>query len=354
MKPAQIFCRWSVSLSIAVLFALCTPPTVYGRNVAYLMVYFLEHGHNVYFAVSRDGRTFIDVNGGNPVMTGDTLAEQKGIRDPHLMRGPDGAFYLAMTDLHIYAKQEGLRDTEWEREGYGWGNNRAIVLMKSKDLIHWKRTNIRLDKVFPDIGDIGCVWAPTTVYDEEAGKLMLSFTMRYGTDGLHKLYYSYVNDDYDSLLTFPKQLFEYPKACSCIDSDVTHVGKKYHLYYVAHDSHDSGVKHAVSDHATGPYTYEPRWCDPEQTPCEAPTLRQMIGRDEWILMYDVFSARPNNMGFSATTDFIHYTDLGHFHTMTDENAVMKATNFSSPKPGAVIQITKKELRRLQKHWKFKL
>jgi len=99
MKPAQIFYRWSVSLSIAVLFALCTPPTVYGRNVAYLMVYFLEHGHNVYFAVSRDGRTFIDVNGGNPLMTGDTLAEQKGIRDPHLMRGPDGAFYLAMTDL---------------------------------------------------------------------------------------------------------------------------------------------------------------------------------------------------------------------------------------------------------------
>ena len=29
-------------------------------------------------------------NGGEPVMTGDTLAEQKGIRDPHLMRGPDG------------------------------------------------------------------------------------------------------------------------------------------------------------------------------------------------------------------------------------------------------------------------
>ena len=33
---------------------------------------------------------------------------------------------------------------------------------------------------------------------------------------------------------------------------------------------------------------------------------------------------------------------------------MKTTNFSSPKHGAVIQITEKELQRLQKRWKFKL
>lgn len=57
----------------------------------------------------------------------------------------------------------------------------------------------------------------------------------------------------------------------------------------------------------------------------------------------------NNMGFSATTDFVHYTDLGHFN-----QGEMKTTNFSSPKHGAVIQITQKELRRLQKQWKFKL
>ena len=41
-----------------------------------------------------------------------------------------------MTDLHIFAQQKGLRNTEWERDGakYGWGNNRGFVLMKSKDL----------------------------------------------------------------------------------------------------------------------------------------------------------------------------------------------------------------------------
>ena len=43
-----------------------------------------------------------------------------------------------MTDLHIFAKQRGLRETQWDRpaEDYGWGNNQALVMMKSYDLIN--------------------------------------------------------------------------------------------------------------------------------------------------------------------------------------------------------------------------
>jgi len=33
---------------------------------------------------------------------------------------------------------------------------------------------------------------------------------------------------------------------------------------------------------------------------------------------------------------------------------MKSTNFTSPKHGAVIPITKQELQRLAKHWQFDL
>ena len=47
----------------------------------------------------------------------------------HIFRGPDGAFYLSMTDLHMYAQRDGYRDTEWERDGkeYGWGNNLSLI-----------------------------------------------------------------------------------------------------------------------------------------------------------------------------------------------------------------------------------
>lgn len=306
----------------------------------YLLVYFKEFGHNVYMAVSRDGYTFTDVNNGEPVMRGDTLALQKGIRDPHIYRGPDNAFYMALTDLHIYARQEGYRDTEWEREGYGWGNNRALVLMKSYDLVNWTRTNLRVDQAFSELADIGCSWAPATIYDDEKDMMMITFTMRFGA-GHNKLYYSYVNDEFTDLLTFPQQLFTYPGDASCIDSDITKVGDRYHLYYVSHDGGTPGVKHASASSPSGPYEYEPEWCDPEDGACEAPTMWKRIAEDKWVLMYDVYSARPNNMGFSETMDFNEYVDLGHFNA-----ACMKTSNFQSPKHGAVVQITEEELTRL--------
>lgn len=104
----------------------------------YLMVYFKDQTHCAYLAVSRDGYSFTDLNGGEPIFDGKLLAEQKGVRDPHITRGPDGGFYLAMTDLHIAGQRAGFRTNQWERpqERYGWGNNRALVLMKSFDLIH--------------------------------------------------------------------------------------------------------------------------------------------------------------------------------------------------------------------------
>ena len=73
---------------------------------AYLMVSFREQNHDIFFALSSDGYTFTDVNGNKPVLLGIDLAEQKGIRDPHIFRGPDG-FYMAATDLHIHAQRQG-------------------------------------------------------------------------------------------------------------------------------------------------------------------------------------------------------------------------------------------------------
>lgn len=142
---------------------------------AYLMVFHKDETHGLYMAVSRDGYTFTAMNDGEPVIAGDTIAYQRGIRDPHIYRGPDGAFYLAMTDLHVFAKRDGYRETEWERDRnmYGWGNNYGLVLMKSWDLVNWKRANIRFDKLTAGLSEIGCAWAPEVTYDEKKGKLMI-------------------------------------------------------------------------------------------------------------------------------------------------------------------------------------
>ena len=312
---------------------------------AYLMVYFKDDSHSLYMALSNDGYTFTALNDSKPIMAGDMLALQRGIRDPHIYRGPDNSFYLAMTDLHIFGKEQGLRETQWERDdSFGWGNNRALVLMKSDDLIHWTKSNVRVDTAFPGLEEIGCAWAPETTYDDEKGKMMVYFTMR-TQNGHNRLYYSYTNDDFTKLETKPELLFEYPQDISYIDADITKVGDKYHMFYTPHDKGGPGIKQAVSDRLNEGYVYQDEWVDFEDRACEAPNVWKRLDSDTYVLMYDCYGIRPHNFGFCETTDFVTFKDLGHLN-----EGVMKATNFSSPKHGAVIHLTALEANELAQHW----
>ena len=147
----------ALPIALVTAFGSCTKIPQEKDMKGYLMVYFKDDTHGLYMAVSGDGYSFTDINNAKPVIAGDTIAEQKGIRDPHVFRAPDGWFYLAMTDLHIYAQQSGYRHTQWERDGaqYGWGHTRALVFMRSQDLISWESNIFRVDQSFPEFIDIG-------------------------------------------------------------------------------------------------------------------------------------------------------------------------------------------------------
>jgi alpha-L-arabinofuranosidase len=314
---------------------------------AYLLAYFKDDTHSLYFATSEDGYMFTDVNDGKPVVAGDTIASQHGIRDPYIMRGNDGYFYVVMTDLHIYARQKGYRTTEWERpnELYDWGNNKGFVLMKSKDLIRWTHSKLDLYKKYPKL-DVGCAWAPELIFDETKGKIMIYFTMRKG-HGKTKLYYACMNKDFTDLETEPEILFSYPDTTKQIlDADITRLPDgRFCMMYVAQDN-PGGVKMAFSDRINGGYIYQPEQVDFEPRACEAPNVWKRIGEDKWVLMYDVFSISPHNFGFAETADFKHFTHLGHF-----DEGLMQRTNFSVQKHGAVIHLTKEEAERLKEYWK---
>lgn len=324
----------------------------------YLMVFFSDSDHSLHFALSPDGYTFTALNDNKPVISGDSIADQHGIRDPHIFRGDDGTFYLVLTDLHIYAKREGLRDTEWERPNeYGWGNNRGLVLMKSKDLINWTHNEVRLDKLFPEeYSEIGCAWAPETTYDPVAKKPMVYFTIRTRGEYLDggkpeekktRLFYAYTDDDFTTLVSKPELLFEYPNAdIQVLDADICPMPDgRYFMTYVAQEN-PGGIMMAFSDRINGGYQYQPGQIDAEPKSCEAPNTWKRIGEDKWVVMYDVFSVNPHNFGFVETTDFKTFTPLGRFN-----EGVMKTTNFTSPKHGAVIHVTAEEADRLRRHFK---
>ena len=58
---------------------------------AYLFTYFSDPTHGLFMAISYDGYTFTAVNNGEPIISGDSIAEQHGIRDPHIYRAPNGS-----------------------------------------------------------------------------------------------------------------------------------------------------------------------------------------------------------------------------------------------------------------------
>ncbi|MBN2165450.1 MAG: glycoside hydrolase family 43 protein [Marinilabiliaceae bacterium] len=314
---------------------------------AYLMVYFKDATHGVHIAVSDDGYTFTSVNDEKAVIAGDTIAGQKGIRDPHIYRGPDDVFYMVMTDLHIFGKAKGFRDTDWERpmKEYDWGNNRGFVLMKSKDLIHWEHHTVYIEDFYPNL-NVGCAWAPQTIYDPKEKKMMLYFTMRIG-HGLTKMYYAYTNKDFTGLVSEPKILFDFPNPdIQVLDADICPMPDgRYCMTYVSQEG-PCGIRIAYSDKINRDYTFEDKFVDFAKGSCEAPNVWKRKGEDKWVLMYDIFSLRPHNFGFAETSDFKSFTDLGYFN-----EGRMKTTNFITPKHGAVIQITKKEAERLKNYWK---
>ncbi len=315
---------------------------------AYLFTYFTDATHDLFMGISYDGYTFKAINDSKPIILGDTIAEQKGIRDPHIYRAPNGYFYIAMTDLHIYGKEEGIRETKWEREEkYGWGNNRGLVLMRSKDLINWTHCELRFDKLFPEtLSEICCVWAPETIWDPETKQLMIYFTMRKDPKDICHLYYAYVNEEFTQLTSEPKLLFEFddPKI-PCIDADICPMPDgRFFMTYDAQEG-PAGIRYAISDHINRGYKTTAPQIDTEKRGCEAPNTWKRIGEDKWVTMYDIYSIKPHNFGFVETSDFKTFTPLGRFN-----EGKMKAENFISPKHGSVIQITKKEAKRLIKYW----
>lgn len=310
---------------------------------AYLLVYFKDETHSLYFAISSDGYTFTDVNHGNPIFDGKNLAEQKGVRDPFIGRGPDG-FYMALTDLHIFAQRSRIRDTQWlhPQEEYGWGNNRALVLMKSTDLINWSVTDYRLDQAFPeDYAEIGCSWAPEIIYDPEKDSMMVYFTLRI-KNGKERLYYAHTDKDFTKFIEKPQLIgMKAPEEKTYIDGDITHANGKYYMFLAS-----NGIKLAVSDHLRDGYVYDDKTIVTGEGSCEAPNVWKRIGTDKYVLMYDNFQPMPNEMAFQETTDFKTFTPLGRFN-----KGVMKTTNFRGAKHGAVIPLTKAEAQRLATHWK---
>lgn len=294
------------------------------KNAAYLFVYFTGNSkadEAIRFALSIDGYNYRALNHNNAVISSEKISSTGGVRDPHILRGADGkTFYMVVTDM-VSAN--------------GWNSNRAMVLLKSNDLINWTSSIINIQKKYPGQDSLLRVWAPQTIYDAGKKKYMIYWSMKHGS-GPDKIYYSYANADFTDLETKPEQLFFSPTNGSCIDGDIVYKDGLYHLFFKT-EGEGAGIKIAVSDKLTEGYKLRDKYVQQTSHPVEGSGVFKLFNENNYILMYDVYT--KGKYQFTKTSNFKEFKVVDNEISMDFH-----------PRHGTIITITAPEAERLVQQW----
>jgi hypothetical protein len=285
----------------------------------YLFVYFTgnyDTQEAIRFALSSDGLVYKALNNNDPVLNSGDISRTGGIRDPHILRGEDGNFYMVATDM-VSAN--------------GWSSNSGIVLLKSNDLINWTSSNIDIPEAYPELfGQANRVWAPESIYDSLTGKNMIYFSIHNNDGAPDKFYYAYADTSFIGFENEPKVFFSQESAV--IDANIVKKGSLYHLFYKT-EGEGQGLKKAISKNLTGPYTTFDKYLQPNKNPVEGECIFRFINTDTYCLIYDVYTR--------GYYEFTQSTNLENF-------TILDGVSFDfAPRHGTIIPITGKEMVRLQ-------
>lgn len=310
------------------------------KYAGYLFAYFEGSGNqqeHLRFAISEDAKNWYALNDNQPVIASDSISTSGGIRDPHILRGEDGCYYIVATDMNTVKN--------------GWKDNPGIVLMKSKDLVNWTHTKIVLKEDYKEhFSDAYWVWAPQTIYDKKAKKYMIYFTLQRTGDGRKSLvtYYAYANKDFTGFESEPKVLFN--AKYGCIDNDIIERNGVYHMFYKGNIKNaegkeiQNGIQQATAKNLKGPWKENFKFIDAyadSKTGVEGSGVFKLNDKNEYVLMYDLYG--------SGRYEYQTSKDLNTFSTKPES---FRKDFF--PRHGTVCSVTKDEMERLQQKWGYVL
>jgi beta-xylosidase len=255
---------------------------------ALLFTSFRGNGEDgLHLATSTDGYTWTALNQDRPFLS----AKVGGglMRDPNLIRHPDGTFHLVWT-------------TGWTRHGLGYAH--------SKDLIRWSEP--RLIDVMKDEPTTRNVWAPELFYDEAGERFLLFWsstipgrfpaTESTGDDGYNHRIYATTTADFRT--STPTRLL-YDPGFNCIDATMVRDGDRYVLF-LKDETRNPPAKNlriAFAKSPLGPF-------GPASAPitgaywAEGPTA---IKRgDTWFVYFDRYT--EHRYGLITSKDLEHWTD----------------------------------------------
>lgn len=190
----------------------------------YFLGYFkgenLADGEQIMFATSNGNNAleWTGLTGGQPSLISQ-LGDQ-GLRDPHIVRSPDGdTYYMIATDLNWY-----------DQGGYDINDTQYIEVFESNDLVSW--TPQRHVKVAPD--DAGNAFAPESLWVEEIGAYVVFWAQSLWDDPINRtgqgnaqMWASTTRD----FQTFTEaKVWQDPAPLSRIDTTAIKVGDQYYRF----------------------------------------------------------------------------------------------------------------------------
>ena len=295
---------------------------------AYLFTYFTGNApeqEQICYALSEDGWNYTPLNDGKPVIASADIARTGCVRDPHILRGEDGYFYMVVTDM---------------KSSLGWASNRGLVLMRSKDMVKWKTSTVHFPEKYAgtNFANVTRVWAPQTIYDTRTKRYIVYFSLltNDGTIPYDKVYWCYANKDFTDLVGTPQLLFDMKYAS--IDTDIVRDDEGLlHIFFKTEGKREKGIRQFIARDFYDGSTWElqPGFCQDTREAVEGSGVFRLFD-GTWVLMYDCY--------VNGHYQFCKSTDLKTFKAV--QNTETKGV--FTPRHGTVMAITEKEKQRLLK------
>jgi hypothetical protein len=263
--------------------AIPVPPSQQARrHGGYLLVHFTGEspdGEQLYFAASRDGMHWTDLNGSQPVLRSNV--GEKGVRDPSILRTASGKYVILATDLRIAS-------------GKGWhaaqhAASTQLVIVESADLLNWSAP--RLVDIAGSIPKAGCAWAPEAIYDEANRDYLVYWSTISPLDGVTKarVYYSRTRD----FVRFtPAQLYiDRPGDHGLIDTQIVKVEQAGSPYRYYRASGDGQITVEGSNALLGEWTAlgDLRRVGLTGKDVEGPILFRLEATGQWVIWADQYA-----------------------------------------------------------------
>ncbi len=236
------------------------------------------------FIYSEDGVHWDSIPG---VWLAPNVGSQKVMRDPSIIRTPDGIYRMVWTS--------------------SWRGDRGFGFSSSQDLQHW--TPQQFVEVMKDTSTVN-VWAPELFWDDVKQQAMVvwascvpSQNFELGVEDTlnnHRLYYATTKDF--EFFSEAKLLLD--PGFSCIDATILKRGPEDYVMVLKDNTRPNrNLKVSFAKAPEGP------WSTPSEPFTgefmEGPTVAK-VG-DDYLIYYDRY--RLKDFGCSKTRDFIEFQDI---------------------------------------------